>query len=78
MAGEVGPAMTVERLIPRHNIAAQMSNVTTPRTPAIGRSKNARKAPSDLIIEVMKFCSNISRTDKREGGDGADARHTER
>jgi hypothetical protein len=31
-----------------------------------------------LIIEVMKFCSNISRTDKREGGDGADARHTER
>ena len=59
-AGEVGPAGTVERLIPRQSMAAQMSNVATPRTPAIGRSKNARKAPSDLIIEVMKFCSNIS------------------
>ena len=55
-----GAGGIAERVKPRQSMVAQTSNVTTPRTPAIGRSEKARNAPSDLIIEVMKFCSNIS------------------
>ena len=36
------------------------ASVRTPRLPAIGRSKNAMKRPSALIIELMKFSSSIA------------------
>src|SRR4051812_16271333 len=34
--------------------------VTMPRPQAIGRSKNASRRPSPLIIELMKFSSSIA------------------
>src|SRR5439155_10725576 len=34
--------------------------VRIPRLPAIGRSKNASRRPSALIIELMKFSSSIA------------------
>ncbi len=39
--------------------SAQIAIVSTPSPAAIGRSKKASRSPSDLIIEVMKFCSSI-------------------
>src|SRR6185436_876541 len=36
------------------------ASVRTPRLPAIGRSKNAIRRPSALIMELMKFSSSIA------------------
>ena len=45
------------------------SSVKSARPAAIGRSKNASKLPSDLIIEVTKFSSSIvPQHDAQDGG----------
>ena len=36
------------------------TSVSAPSAPAIGRSRNAMKLPSALIIELMKFSSSIA------------------
>ena len=43
----------------RSNGRNQTARVIAPSVAAIGRSKNADRCPSDLIIEVMKFSSSI-------------------